>query len=213
MRSFAFILLVILIGCKEKSEIILLNPVGNYEGKIDSIEFNWSSTEIGNQRLIISSDADFQDILFDTILNSNSFIATDFKPNKEYSWKVLINNLASETKFTTFNPLADLLEEYIVETNERHWSGSPFYDTTYTYTDTLLLIKRPEGISIRQGKGSIAQLLIYYNYSKNTYSYGYFPGFSNGNEMHINIVNREISITSYSGGLGSGIIYTSEFNY
>lgn len=205
---------ILVIGCnKVEPELNLLNPQNEYTGRLDSIKFEWISNEVGTKNLVISDDHDFSKIVLDTMIDKDFFISVDYSPNTDYFWKIRTKKLESEAQFKTTDPLNEILPEYDVETKRTRWSRTPEGSETTTFHEKINFAKEDDRIRVQFGQGRVDRLCKYYDYFEDRYQYGYLPGHSNGTYFYIDTENREIEISSRSGGLGSGTVYYTKFNY
>lgn len=229
MMRFLFTAVIIgLIGCKKtaiepdsileseqepKQELILQHPQHEYAGRLDSVTFEWTSTEMGMKHLILSAHNDFSEVLLDTIVAENTFTVVDLQPGKDYFWKIKTENLAAATSFNTIDPLLDLSSQYEVETLQISFESSPSRVDTTLFVETINLIKEDKGIRIQHGKGYINRLCEYSKYSEGKYIYSFPYSASNGSSLYLDRMNQVVEVSSRIGGIGSGTIYTARFNY
>lgn len=213
MRLFIIASILLVISCnKEQPELYLLNPQNEYEGRLDSVAFEWMSNEGGTKNLIVSDDYNFQNILLDTIINKDSFIAVKFSPDKEYYWKVKTKELDSDTRFETIDPLLDISPDYEVEILRLRFENTSNIWDSLRYKDTVSFMRENGRLRIQLGGGYIDRWCNYYRYYLGRYIYDY-PSGSNGTSIYLDRVNQEIEIYSRVGGIGSGTIYRARFKY
>ena len=224
MRAvITFLVIMISISCDKQisiscdnPELVLLNPQNEYYGRIDSITFNWMSSEVKPKNLVIRSGESFENIHLDTIINSDSFIAIKFRPGEEYFWSVSTDKCESSTTFTTNDPLDGIESQYEVETLKYHFmSGYPPGDTTI-FLDTVRLVKENNKLRVQYNLGRINDLCDFFRYriDLEAYKYEYIAGFGDYTYVTIYPKIREIDVWSRKGGgLGGGTITKTRFPY
>lgn len=84
--------------------IDLVYPLNNANNVSPNSEFSWD--EISNAtsyRLQVSQNINFQSVLVDQIVNSNSYLVQDLSPNQSYYWRILPINLCGQAANNTIN--------------------------------------------------------------------------------------------------------------
>lgn len=213
MRAIPLLLFLLLLACREEPELTLFKPLEDYSGRLDSVHFRWLSNEIGDKTLLVSDDSSFSNVLLDTTIDINHFTAVEFRPNTTYFWSVSTRKLKAEAQFTTKDPLDQILPQYDIETSRTRWSRPPGGSETIRYNQQITLTREDERMRVQFAQGRVDRLCRFYDYFDGRYLYGYLPGSSNGTYFYIDAENREIEISSRIGGLGSGTIYRTKFNY
>lgn len=214
MRSLTLLIVLLFVSCRfSEPEMTLLSPISEYDGRLDSINFDWISTAKGTRNLVVAEDANFEKLVLDIETEFDFFIAPEFRPNKEYYWKVETNKISAESSFKTIDPMVEIFGEYEAETEIINWS-LPSRRNVRTIFETVSLIEENEGIRIEHGGGLVNKNCYFDKYLDDEYRYGTsYNTYTNGSDVIINRLTREVELNSRLGGRGSGVVYITKFNY
>ncbi len=212
INALCFLIVFQTLGCTKGPKLNLISPIGLYVEPPDSILFEWAGLPDEPSKLTISEGNNFDLIITDTILDTNSFLEVGFLPNTTYSWRVIADDQMEEAQFTTLDPIDEVIGVYNIEVHEYWWEANlTLLDTTYQ--ETIELEKMDDKIKAQFERYGIENVLGYSFYKNEKYVYSRLGGLSIGSELYIDRVNRIIEIDAREGGLSYGKVFNVSFSY